>query len=656
MVKKICSFSCCLNECCTILETLLRIFQPENFTQQFTQLQILKQLSYLYLEATDYPKSIECAQKLLNLADKLNVQNFKADVDYLLGTNYGHQNSFEKALSHLDAYELHCHETADELGEANISLTRSQIARERHEDETSLQYAKDFLLKAKTANDEILEIKALINLGDAHMRLFNVQQSLHFFDKCLQLAKKIGHAKMETESKSRTATAYLLLGQNKKAYDMFMECLAFLETDHTNKDLESTVLNNISYAALHLIEKYDGNEAFQLKKKALVFIQRCLSIAESINSPKSVALAHLNMGLVFMESYADYDNAIEHFHEGLRIGVELKSARIIHNGYCCLGRLYEAKGERRMAEEYFTKALKSEDPPCTHWGEADKLRFSPDYLLALQHIRGKEWKDAANCLQRVIQRCKRQGKSVKDSLLKISFNDKLTKPYQYLQYAYLEMEAPKDALVIGEEGRARDFYDKLVDRNENVVESEPNLDLLKISIVHNTAVLFLSQLTVVSRVYCWFIGNDGRIVDVFWVSQDDWKPLNTKLCVTMHKLAVQWENSERSIEYRGVEPLEDNDVDSSPKYLQSVSEHTESSMEDALEKGVLDPNPSSNPSPSLEEKSSRSIIGTNESITRSKHSPVPGTQPRFSSKAATSSKKALRNLIEELSDITNKIR
>ena len=274
MVKKICSFSCCLNECCTILETLLRIFQPENFTQQFTQLQILKQLSYLYLEATDYPKSIEYAQKLLNLADKLNVQNFKADADYLLGTNYGHQNSFEKALSHLDAYELHCHETADELGKANISLTQSQIARERHEDETSLQYAKDFLLKAKTANDEILEIKALINLGDAHMRLFNVQQSLHFFDKCLQLAKKIGHAKMETESKSRTATAYLLLGQNKKAYDMFMECLAFLETDHTNKDLESTVLNNISYAALHLIEKYDGNEAFQLKKNALVYLSR----------------------------------------------------------------------------------------------------------------------------------------------------------------------------------------------------------------------------------------------------------------------------------------------------------------------------------------------------------------------------------------------
>jgi tetratricopeptide (TPR) repeat protein len=368
---------------------------------------------------------------LENTYDTLNVQNFKADADYLLGTNYVHQDALEKGLLHLDAYEQYCHKTADELGKANILLMRSKIARQRHEDEISLRYAKDFLEKAKTANDEILETKALVNLADAHLRLFNIQQSLHFSDKCLQLAKKICHVKMEMEGKFSKATAILVLGENEKAYIMLMECLKFLETHHKNKDLEyeTMVLNNISYAALRLSQKYDGNK---LREEALVFIQRSLSIAKSINVPIDVALAHLNMGLALMEGYEDYDNALKHFDECLRIGAELKSTRLIHNCNCSFGRLYEAKGERQIAKEYFTIALETEDPPCTHWGEADNLQFSPDYWLALQHIDEKKWKDAVKCLQGVIQRCKRQGKSVNDSLLKISFNDKLTQPYQYL--------------------------------------------------------------------------------------------------------------------------------------------------------------------------------------------------------------------------------
>ena len=533
---------------------------------------------------------------------------------------------------HLDAYEQHCNENADELGNANISLTRSIIARQRHEEETSLQYAEDFLEKAKTANDEILECKALLNIASAHIRLFNVQKSFHFCDECLKLAERICHVKMEVESKFQKATAYLVLGENQKGYDMLTECLAFLQADPSHKYLECRVLNNISYAALRLSQKYSEFEAFncKLREEALVFVDRSLSIFKSINIPYGIALAHLNKGLLYMESYKDYDKAIEYLNEELRIGKKLKSARLIHNGYCSMGRLYEAKGERLIAEEYYMKALETDDTPCTHLGEAENLRFSPDYLLAMMYISDKRWKGAAKCLQEVIQRCKRQGKSVKDSLLKISFNDKLTEPYQYLQYVYLEMEARKDALVIGEEGRARDFYDKLIDRNDNVVESLalPNPeDLLKISKAHNTAVLFLSQLTVVGRVYCWFIGSDGRIVDVFWVEQDHWKPLHAELCVNMYELAIRWRNSEISVEYRGVETVKDN----------------ESSVEKSLEKDVLNPVPCSKDSSCLfsNNESDQGIRGTNKTI----------EQPSLSSKAGTES-----DPIQNILDITNEIR
>ena len=362
MINKSRSFSCCLNECCIILKSLLGIFQPENLRQQLTQLQLLKELSYLYLEATDWPKSIEYAQNVLNLSEKMNLQNFKADANYILAISYARQNMFEKALLHLHAYEQYCHGTADELSKANLSFAQFIITRLLHGDEASLQHANDFLEKAKKNKDEILELKALFHLSDTHLRLFNVQQGIQFSDKVLQLAKKNCHVKMEIISKIQKALAYLALGEYQNSYDIFMECLVYIQTDYNDKNLESSVLNNICYTALNLTQNCDGNKALTLKKNALICIRRCLVIAKSIGSPERVAIAHLNLGLVHMECYEDYDNAIEHFHKGLNIGEELKSARLIHQGCCCMGRFHEAKGEIQIAKDYYTKALQTEDP------------------------------------------------------------------------------------------------------------------------------------------------------------------------------------------------------------------------------------------------------------------------------------------------------
>lgn len=653
MVEKSRSLSSCVIDCCTILESLLRIFQPEISTHQFPRLQILKELSYLHFEAADFPKSIQYAQQLLMFAEELDVQNFQADADYILSRNYAYQNAFETALSHIDAYEQRCCPTDDVLCKARILWTRSIIARERHEDETALQYAEQFLAAAKTLDDEMLEMEALNNLAVVHIRLFNVEKSIHLSDECFQLAKKNNHFKMEMESKFRKAFAYLVLGEHERAYNMFMKYLSSVQTGHRDKYVECLMLNNISYLALNVSQKYDGNKACVLKRNALQHTERTLLIAECIQSRKLISLAHLNRGLVFMECYEDYDNAVKHFHEGLKIATELNSSRLIRNGNCCLGRLHEARGERRMARECFTKALETDDPPCTHWGEGENLRFSPDYLLALQCISGKQWKDAVKYLHAVIQRCKRQRKSVKDSLLKIPFNEKLTKPYQYLQYVHLEDKAIKDALFVGEEGRARDFYDNLVDRNENVAESAPNPEeLLRISKAKNTAVLFISQLTVVRRVYCWFIGTDGRIKDVFCVSHEDWVPLHTKLCVTMHELAAQWENSATSVEYRGVEMMEDGSEVSSSTFIESFGEQTESLVEERIETNDLDQIPSSGDysNPFLAEESYQNIIAKDESIPRSNDVPAPVVSFK------TTKSKVSKNPMEEMSQVIDKIR
>jgi hypothetical protein len=126
----------------------------------------------------------------------------------------------------------------------------------------------------------------------------------------------------------------------------------------------------------------------------------------------------------------------------------------------------------------------------------------------------------------------------------------------------------------------------------------------------------------------------------------------------MHELASHWTNSETSIEYRGVETLEDDAVVSCPNYLQRTSENTESPMEDTLEKDILDPIPSSKYLSSLflEEERSESTIRTDESTPRSNDRPLSRVQTYFSTRIETCSKESSRNPIEEISEITNEIR
>ena len=179
MIEKSRSFSCCVIDCCTILEALLPIFLPEVSTHQFPRLQILKELSYLYFETTDLPESKQYAEQLLMFAEKLDVPDFQAEAHYILSRNYAYQNTFETVLFRIDAYEQRCRETADELCKARISWTRSIIDRERQEDDAALKYAEHFLEIAKTLNDDMLKMEALNNLAVVHIRLFNVEKSIH---------------------------------------------------------------------------------------------------------------------------------------------------------------------------------------------------------------------------------------------------------------------------------------------------------------------------------------------------------------------------------------------------------------------------------------------------------------------------------------------
>ena len=101
------------------------------------------------------------------------------------------------------------------------------------------------------------------------------------------------------------------------------------------------------------------------------------------------------------------------------------------------------------------------EPPSSHWCDTEDFRFSPDYLLAKVAVEENDYVTAKKYFQQVVDRCEKFRKNVHDSPLKICFNDTQKKPFQYLQHVLLKHKADAAALLVGEMGRGRDFYDKV---------------------------------------------------------------------------------------------------------------------------------------------------------------------------------------------------
>ena len=101
------------------------------------------------------------------------------------------------------------------------------------------------------------------------------------------------------------------------------------------------------------------------------------------------------------------------------------------------------------------------EQPHLHWCDTEYFRFSPDYLFAKLAVEEKDYATAKKYFQQVVHRCEQYRKNVHDSPLKICFNDTQKKPFQYLQHVLLKEEAYAAALLVGEMGRGRDFYDRV---------------------------------------------------------------------------------------------------------------------------------------------------------------------------------------------------
>lgn len=400
-------------------------------------------------------------------------------------------------------------------------------------------------------------------MAKIRLTLFNIQKSLDFYSKGLEIAQEQHYTKLVMGTKLNQASVYSLMGKYHRSYNI-RKSLASQQDDYDDKAFTYAVICNLSVDALIL----------NRHKESLKFARDSLAIAKILGAAQPLALAYGNIGLA-QEKLEDYTSAIESYQKCLEIGKQMPNDRIINNSYCNLGRAHEGKGDKKKAEEFYEKALAAPQPPSTHWCDTEDFRFSADYLLAKMAVEAKNIPKAKKYLEQVVQRCDSLRKSVQESPLKICFNDTQKKPYQYLQHVLLEEGAEDEALLVGEKGRARDFYDKFV-RKEGVQSGHLNSPqaLLNLAKSQKEAVLFLSQLDVVNKMCIWLISPIGGIEKVLVLPNDQLDDVLKELCLTMYELQTQNEALEESTEFRGIQ-VEEDELDISLECWEEFKETTE---------------------------------------------------------------------------------
>ena len=552
---------------------------------------LLKERCYFFLMYGEYLKASVYGEQLANLAGMLLDTDLQEEAKSILSKKFIETKDKPLTASLLDKK----HEDAQRKSEKFLEIIQSGS-------------------KIRRKEYDIFSI-----LYRIHVQHFDIQEALDLISACLKIACELNDETMITDAIFSKAHILLVLGKYQGSYDILSDLLT-LKID--NVRMKYLTLCNISVVALLLGKKIES----------LQCAWDSLEVAQTIGDKSWIACSYGNIGLA-EESMGEFADAIEPYQKCLDLGDEAGDDRVINNSYCNLGRAYEGLGEKEKAKEYYKKAVDTPQPAKSHWCDTEDFRFSGDYLLAKMAINDQNWPEAKGYLQQVIERCVSLRESVKDSSLKITFNDTQKKPYQYLQHVLLEEGAKEDALLVAEKGRARDFYDKVAsegDQGDCLNTPQALLDFAK---SQKVAVLFLSTLEVVDKLCGWFISSDGSITE-FSTPQSQWKNiLNTQLCAALYQLQSRYKT-----EFRGIEDKEDDDEDAAA--IQQVVTKATSTHDGGLKEEAHFAGDTSNFQPACQ---SQSCSTANQMLTikRGGHS-ASATKPDTDS---------LSTLLDKLSDL-----
>jgi signal transduction histidine kinase len=290
------------------------------------------------LMGIDINKSLQFAQKAIELSEKIKSKEFLAQAHSDIGSVYNRLTVFDKAKYHyLEALKLR-KELGHDIKIAGIYSNIATILIRQSEHEEALEYSFQSLKKYEEIGDITQQTKILGNISIIYSELQQLESALKFSRKCLDLSRKNNIKIMEAQSMMQIGAYHF----EKIEMDSALYYLT------AAKD----IFEEIGYIyELGGIYSNIGRLYFNQDKlvEAENFILKGLEYREKVGDSLGIGMSFINLGeLEQRKKNVNLSN--EFLNKSLKIFVD-------NNGFIHIKRIYALLIENAIATKDFSKAV-----------------------------------------------------------------------------------------------------------------------------------------------------------------------------------------------------------------------------------------------------------------------------------------------------------
>ena len=235
------------------------------------------------------------------------------------------------------------------LGQALVSIGKVKESISNYESALSM---------AREAKNRQAEDTWLGNIGGSYYVLGNIQKAIECFNKQLDIARDIYEKQDEGNALGNLGNCYSNLGDTPKAIEFYEQALVIARKIGDQRG-ESNRLNNVGFAYMILGDF----------KKAMEFLSQAIQVADKISRANVQTEARFRLAQAYLLQN-DLVNARAAIEAALGYDVPENN----HNASALHGIIALRQGERKTAQEAFTKSIAQAD---------EILAKTPEYYSAL---------------------------------------------------------------------------------------------------------------------------------------------------------------------------------------------------------------------------------------------------------------------------------
>lgn len=210
----------------------------------------------------------------------------------------------------------------------------------------ALEKFQEVIAISKIKQDKVWEVVAVVSSGLIYEQLGEMQKSLDFYHKGLQISREIGNREYVAASLNNLGNNYRMLGEYEQSIFYLSQALT-IDREINDRQGEAIVLNNLANCYLLL-----GNLA-----KAEELQQQSLTIRREIKDRRGEGNSLNNLGLVFARRGED-EKAIDVFGQALKLRREIGDRQGEATTLRNLGRSFWNQNNKTKAAENFAESNK----------------------------------------------------------------------------------------------------------------------------------------------------------------------------------------------------------------------------------------------------------------------------------------------------------